>query len=234
MIDFKPLKVPFISSLNKDISLDSISVFLNCLDKNDIAFSPWPQFDYKPETAFVMAYGEDCIFLKYFVTEEDIKACYRQINDPVFRDSCVEFFIAFDGEEQYYNFEFNCIGTCLAGYGTQRSGRKLLPAKSIEKIKAQTLIANSNSENGALISWELTLVIPFDVFCYQNISSLEGRSFRTNFYKCGDDLPKPHFLSWAPIQSEIPDFHLPGFFGKAVFLKKEVDLVSDLNPIINN
>ena len=33
-----------------------------------------------------------------------------------------------------------------------------------------------------------------------------------NFYKCGDHLSVPHFLSFAPIGVPKPDFHRPEFF----------------------
>jgi len=37
-------------------------------------------------------------------------------------------------------------------------------------------------------------------------------SMMANFYKCGDGLSKPHYLSWKPIVAEKPDFHRPEFF----------------------
>ena len=38
-----------------------------------------------------------------------------------------------------------------------------------------------------------------------------------NFYKCGDMLSKPHFLSWNPIDTPSPDFHVPASFGLLTF-----------------
>ena len=38
-----------------------------------------------------------------------------------------------------------------------------------------------------------------------------------NFYKCGDKLQTPHFLSWNPIDLEKPNFHCPEFFGMLRF-----------------
>ena len=35
-------------------------------------------------------------------------------------------------------------------------------------------------------------------------------SIRANFYKCGDELQKPHFLSWNPIKIEA-GFSSSGF-----------------------
>ena len=37
------------------------------------------------------------------------------------------------------------------------------------------------------------------------------------FYKCGDKLQTPHFLSWNPIDLPKPDFHCPAFFGLLQF-----------------
>jgi hypothetical protein len=34
-----------------------------------------------------------------------------------------------------------------------------------------------------------------------------------NFYKCGDDTSKRHYLSWNPVKTAKPDFHRPEYFG---------------------
>ena len=47
--------------------------------------------------------------------------------------------------------------------------------------------------------------------------TLDGKEIKANFYKCGDELQTPHFLSWNPIQIEQPDFHRPDFFGTLEF-----------------
>jgi hypothetical protein len=46
---------------------------------------------------------------------------------------------------------------------------------------------------------------------------MKGKKCRANFYKCGDDLPEPHFLAWNMINTEEPDFHRPEFFGTLEF-----------------
>ncbi|MGH2565575.1 MAG: carbohydrate-binding family 9-like protein, partial [Ginsengibacter sp.] len=40
---------------------------------------------------------------------------------------------------------------------------------------------------------------------------------KVNFYKCGDKLPKPHFLTWNTVETEDPDFHAPEYFGSMEF-----------------
>lgn len=46
---------------------------------------------------------------------------------------------------------------------------------------------------------------------------MDGQTIKANFYKCGDELQTPHFLSWNPINIEKPDFHRPDFFGSLEF-----------------
>lgn len=66
-------------------------------------------------------------------------------------------------------------------------------------------------------TWEVALVIPYAVFFKHRITSLDGHTVKANFYKCGDELQTPHFLSWNPINIEKPDFHRPDFFGSLEF-----------------
>ena len=66
-------------------------------------------------------------------------------------------------------------------------------------------------------NWEVALVIPYTVFFKHHITSLDGKIITANFYKCGDELQTPHFLSWNPIKIEKPDFHRPDFFGTLEF-----------------
>ena len=43
-----------------------------------------------------------------------------------------------------------------------------------------------------------------------------GDVIKGNFYKCGDETPRPHFGAWSPIENPTPDFHRPEFFGDLV------------------
>ena len=38
-----------------------------------------------------------------------------------------------------------------------------------------------------------------------------------NFYKCGDKTEIQHYLAWAPLTSEKPDYHRRQDFAKIVF-----------------
>ena len=66
-------------------------------------------------------------------------------------------------------------------------------------------------------TWELALVIPATAFFRHHLDTLDGKVMKGNFYKCGDKLQTPHFLSWSPIRLEKPQFHCPQFFGTLNF-----------------
>ncbi|WP_205511149.1 carbohydrate-binding family 9-like protein [Longitalea arenae] len=209
------LQVPYLKNLDQNTPLRDISVMLDGTPKQELVYAPWAEYPYHPQVQFSMAHGSDAVFIKYFVKEKTIRAVNNTLHSPVYTDSCVEFFIGFDDEPAYYNFEFNCIGTPLIGYGEDKLNRSLLPQDITQQIKYKSVLTNDQS--GEYIGWELTLLIPVSAFCFHNIQSLKGRNCVANFYKCGDELPEPHFVSWSNIQWPQPNFHLRQFFGSLVF-----------------
>jgi len=211
----KQLNVEQLENIPSGNKIKAVSLLMDKVKRNELGYAPWKEYAYVPAVEFAIAYCADTIFLKYYVNEKSIRAINSTINSAVWEDSCVELFISFGEEASYYNFEFNCIGTSLVGYGTGKHDRKLLPAHLISKIKYESAIDNHPVSD---IHWELTVSIPKNLFCYNEISTFEGRMCKANFYKCGDNLPIPHFIAWANIQSEEPNFHLPDFFGALNFI----------------
>jgi len=206
----KQFQAPFIDDvISKDLSQAAL---FNLTETQYIDNQLWLNNGYTPNVSFNVAYTSSAILLKYTVQEKNIKAIYRQINDPVYKDSCVELFIAFNNESRYYNLEFNCLGTPLVEYGSGKQGRVTINKQLIKKIESHNSIKTPN-----LIEWELILKIPFTVFEYHTITSLKNQVCSVNFYKCGDELPEPHYLSWNNLVSPNPDFHLPEFFGQVKF-----------------
>lgn len=212
----KQLTAPFVNRIDLHTPVETVAEWIDQFERHAIDTTPWPAFPYKPRVSFSLGYCHQYVLIKYYVAEQHVRAQYIEANDPVYKDSCVEFFISFQEEKSYYNFEFNCKGTCRAGYGSGSTDRKLLPGEVIRNIKRHAVLRPST--NGAKeIHWELTVLIPFEVFLFHDLTSLTGTSSRVNFYKCGDDLPMPHFLAWNNIVSPVPDFHQPEYFGRIQF-----------------
>lgn len=179
----------------------------------------WKNFDYKPDVSFNIAYTGTEILLKYYITEEFVKAEKTESNQRVYEDSCVEFFVSPGNDGIYYNFEFNAIGTCLMGTGTCRENRSPVPDSLISNIRRLgSLGINPFKERKGDLSWTITIAIPNDVFFRHSLKDLDGKIFRANFYKCGDMLTRPHYLTWNPVRTKNPDYHQPEFFGVLKFI----------------
>ena len=190
------------------------------LDKAGVPFHRidsvnWETYPYCPEVSFRIAHNGEAIFLNYKVNESDIKAVCDRDNGKVWEDSCVEFFISFT-ESSYYNIECNCIGKLLIGKGADKRGRTPLPDALLRQVDRWSSLGALPLENRSG-DWEISLIIPKAIFYPEITHSLDKVIAKGNFYKCGDNLRTPHFLSWNPIQNETPNFHLPEFFGELRF-----------------
>ena len=217
----KSLQIPFLRNVNKHTHMGDISLLLDKQQRNSIEIQPWPvypeYFDL-PKVSFNIAHNGDSIFIKYDVEEHEVLARFKEINDPVYRDSCVEFFIAFDDETAYYNIEFNRLGTCLGRFGMEREDRIALPVDVLKTIRYDRTIRQIQSGGGAAINWTLTVEVPVGVFRFHKFNSIRYKKSKMNFFKCGDDLSQPHYLAWNNIIAPEPNFHLPEFFGRVEFI----------------
>ena len=168
--------------------------------------------------AFSIRHDGSSIYLYYQVEEPQVRAVNTEFNSPVWEDSCVEFFIAFDGDDGYYNFEINAIGTVLGAFGKDRNKRLHLPDSFLSRIETTPSLGHDPIENlEERTAWNLQLVIPLEIFHFSTLETLSGVDAHANFYKCGDKLKHAHFLSWKPVLCSKPDFHTPQYFGQLSF-----------------
>lgn len=185
------------------------------VEYNGVSQVNWNKYPYRPEVKFRIAHDGQQIYLNWQVHEADIKAVCDKDGGEIWKDSCVEFFISFK-EPVYYNIESNCIGKILVGTGVNRNNRTRVADEKIEKIKRWSSLGSSPVD-GQSGGWELSLILPKSLFLLDPIDSFDNLTAKGNFYKCGDDLQQPHFLSWNAIQNETPNFHLSEYFGKLKF-----------------
>jgi hypothetical protein len=217
------MKTLEVSKLEFDKAYPDIDIVSKNLDsqkkRNRIDQLNWKGFDYKPEVEFSIGYSDNGIMLKYYITENYFKAEKTESNQMVCEDSCVEFFTSPGNDGIYYNFEFNGIGTCLLGTGTSRENNLKADPRIIEGIRRKTSMGKEPvSERKGEFTWTITVGIPLNIFFHHKITALRGRSFRANFYKCGDKLSVPHFITWSPVRTPKPDFHRPDYFGMIKFI----------------
>lgn len=214
----KKLYVPYLEKLNTcDIQIAG-DVLEEGGKLDVVEYLNWAsQYPYRPITYFFIARSDNAIFIKYSVKGTMLKAVYTEDFSPVHKDSCVEFFCMPEGAEKYTNFEFNCIGTCDASSRKNRTDDIVKftdeEMKSIERYPSMGKKAFKEIEG--MFEWELTVKIPLKLMGLDGANLPE--KIRGNFYKCADDTDSMHFVTWAPITTENPDFHRPEFFGELYF-----------------
>lgn len=183
-----------------------------------VACNNWAaEYPYAPRVSFAAGHDGANLYLRFRVEEECTKAEITEDNGAVWTDSAVEFFISFD-ETGYYNFEFSCIGKALLGFRKTKPDVRHAGAEIMGSIGRESSLGTANfAERRGDNRWELWVTIPVGAFFAHGFETLDGLRARANVYKCGDDLSKPHFLSWRPIGTDKPNFHVPEYFGEVAF-----------------
>lgn len=164
------------------------------------------------EAAPVRAWARMChdgenLYVAMEAEESPVRATLSGLLDQVCDDSCLEFFFAPDAEdERYFNFEWNPLGALNLGFGGARATR----VRQIVK-KPQELFQPKVWQAGD--RWGIQFRVPvefvqryFPRFCLKEAGA-------ANFYKCGDQTVRPHYLAWSPLTTDTPDYHRRGDFG---------------------
>lgn len=217
-------------------------------------------FPYAPDVRFRMFHNGQTLFLQYDVAEKYTAALEAVDGNEVYKDSCVEFFMRVDGEQSYYNFEWNAAGTIYMTYRPGRQSSEPAPKEILRSVLRKSTIgpapvalyaapsvdsknnsseeqrcetecsgtsgnadfigngpvaADGNEENGN--KWRLRIAIPVEALWHSGLNSFAGLKATANFFKCGDGLTIPHYLTWAPVHTPSPDYHRPEFFAPVEF-----------------
>ena len=214
------IEVSKLQSSDPTPPMEQVSALLDGLGEgHPIEKVNWESHPYRPEVKFNIAYGDSEIFIKYYVRESHVKAEKSHTNEMVCEDSCVEFFVAPADDGIYYNFEFNPIGTALVGMGHGRHDSARAETAVVDSIRRLASMGDRPfPERSGDMRWSLTLAIPISSFFHHRVESLKGKIFRANFYKCGDRLTVPHYVTWNPVETERPDYHRPEHFGLLRFV----------------
>ncbi|HAN20689.1 MAG TPA: hypothetical protein DCP51_03285 [Clostridiales bacterium] len=192
----------------------------NVLTKDKIDFSDVPKAEincykwlkgYEPKAFGQLILIKDKGFaLKLTAYEKNPKAIYTEYGQPVYKDSCLEFFVRFNKESPLYlNFEMNSNGAFLASVRSDRKNKT-----NIHEKTALPEVKSTKQEE----FWTVETFFSFDQVnaLFGKCDFNKGDVFYGNFYKCGDETEIPHYGMWSPINTENADFHQPVFFGELV------------------
>jgi hypothetical protein len=180
--------------------------------------------EHKPNVEVKVAYDEEAIYVIFRVEDQYVRCTMDQYQDPVSRDSAVEFFFApnKDISKGYFNLEVNCGGTALFKFQKKaRKGQKAIPRSSFNKIDlAHSLPRTVDPEIQEKVTWTIEYRIPVEILLkyHKDVEyPAPGVEWRANFYKIADKSSQPHWLTWSQVDHPTPQFHLPEFFGTLEF-----------------
>lgn len=176
----------------------------------------------KPETKATLFMDKDGLHISFTVQEKSPLITALKQTEPmpmVCQDSAVEVFLAFADQEDeqnfkpalehcmYTNIEINAAGICYAKYGYSRKNRT---AFTFEQIQSLNIQINKTSEY-----WTCSLIVPRDLVKLIAKYDAFAKVFAFNLYKISETPAVEHYVSFSPINSEKPNFHLPEFFALA-------------------
>ena len=158
-----------------------------------------------------LCHDAENLYVRMEAAEQNIRAELTGALDQVCNDSCLEFFFAPKMDDaRYFNFEWNKLCNAYVGFGAERKTRVRQILKNPKEIFAPV---SMDTENG----WAIEYRIPRSfIQMYMPEFTFSGEA-ACNFYKCGDMTQIPHYLAWAPLSSEKPDYHRRWDFGTLVF-----------------
>lgn len=174
---------------------------------------------FRPSTQAKLMYNDENLYLIFRVHDRYVRCVTKNYNGPVFEDACVEFFFSPDIKfpNEYFDLEINCGGIPLFCYAPIT---KMFTVEDIKKIEiAHSLPQKVDPEISGPITWTIECKIPLIILeKYSNIIHPNaGVSWKANFFKTASKGSNPHYLTWAVVKSDKPNFHLPQFFGTLEF-----------------
>lgn len=180
----------------------------------------WEQNGYsRPESyASLFAVEGKGIYAILWSFEDNLRCECTKRDDPVYTDSCLEFFIApVEGDARYMNFEVNPKGVYLSQIGEIRENRRFIK----EFTDLEPIIKPMSVEENGKTAWGYEIIIPCEfiseLYCID--FKIGECTMKGNFYKCADGSVSPHYGAHFPVDSAALGFHNPNRFGEFIFRK---------------
>lgn len=189
---------------------------MNDIDFIELKSYHWEQNPpYRPNTYFKLAFlrgaGFNCVLKCY---EKNPKAVYIENDAPIYRDSCLEFFLRPTQKMPHYiNIECNSLGFSLCEFGECRQNRSHVYALTNDRPRVKSFSGSDSSGE----FWGVEIFVSINLISKLFNTPAENllfNSFSANFYKCGDDTDLPHFIAFSPVSSASLGFHNPKDFEK--------------------
>ena len=180
---------------------------------------PWWQAGKKEQTVAKLLYDDRHLYLAYVCQDAHIWAEQTERDSAVYRDDCVEFFVAPDPQRpsSYFNIEMNVRGAFLDHF--RPANAPVQEQWDAKDVRISTRIAGTlNDDSDEDRHWILEAAIPLDNFARAMKMPLPkpGDVWRMNLNRLGGKT-NPQHSQWSPGNTAKPAFHVPERFGNMVF-----------------
>lgn len=184
---------------------------INCMDDKawdkaevaEVALINWEGVNQSnPKMTARILYSDFGLHVRLNTDDDPILATRRRQNEAVCEDTCMEFFFRPNMDiPNYFNFEFNALGTMYLSNRTSRYD-PVYPKEDKNYFGVKSRVTADD--------WTLMFTVPFE-FIDREMGGHTKR-FAGNLYKCGGQAE--HYLTYYPIVSDQPDFHRPEHYGE--------------------
>ncbi len=224
-MESRKIIVPFVSDIFPELmDLEEFGSFSSYFEQIgrplQIDNRPWPEYPDRPEVSVRVAATGEYLLMKFAVREKEVLGRYSEDGIDVERDSCVHLYLSGrDDHGGFYHFAFNCLGSCFAEHVESSGEKSEIPSAYLSRIFRESSLGRKccvhlEQEAGESPTWTLMVAIPAECFWKDEIDSFQGGRFRGNFCKTGEDLHKPHYLSWSMPNASDADFYDLKSFGE--------------------
>ena len=169
--DARMLKPPEhqITRIAKDFALPGDPSFWETIPALTIDHYLWLNNGYTPRVEARLCWSGQNLYVFFKVFEPKIRVQFTKFQDPVYKDSCVEFFIDPFPEKKigYINIETNAVGAMLIAIGPNRTSRTRIPESDLKGFEIVTSV--KKPVNGAQGAEFWTLPINCRWPCLRNI-----------------------------------------------------------------
>lgn len=178
----------------------------------------YPYFDTpKDVSAFAqIAYTDEALLVHMRLVAQEIRNEEKGTLGMPCMDSCLEFFFCpMEGDNRYFNMEFNLGGCMFLGMGTSK---KDLTRFAIDRPDILFSFRSARTEDG----FEIDYQVPYHFIrrLFPDFKVYPGKRMRANCYSCAQKAERQHFLSWNPILGDPFTFHRTDGFGTMIFTEK--------------
>lgn len=154
--DMKTINVP------KIIPAGDLENIFATLPEHAIDCCNWPkEFPYSPKATFKLFHDGKKLYIKFSVTENDIKAAVTEDQGRTWTDPCVEFFVSPEGNLDYYNFECTCTGKLLLAWHPADAQKESAGKEILDSVERTPSLGTEPFElREGEHSWSVIEVIP--------------------------------------------------------------------------